>query len=965
MHGLENSEAEHEPNEFESEFVFEPPPSLMFSQALAASAPRPQEGHDSILDESKLSLLDTACTSCLHSRRWRQAYERWLPEGIACSRNSQSKNFHFANGQSESQLAVWKVPVYLDNIYGEIFSAELLQGSTPLLLSLPTMRALGMIIDLGAGTVEIKALGTKMVLARTATKHIALDVAYDPSRPLAQPKGSQEDPDIATDDLIVYYLGEGELPVLHEMSFADVSFETFGGKCPDLGRRGIGKGDRLAQLSDRRATELAKTCRRQAAEDQRSWAALRREFSIAEQWCTEGFQNTFVFEPYFSKAPVSDVAMREFSWTCSRPLPQDGFDVLAKKGEGAALRTLSEHRPYLLTVLFGGSLWTTAAGRESGRSQRKIGHQIARLVVRLCHEQHRWGRYYLLEAPPAKFAWVFDHILAQTLKSAGGKFVLGDLCAYGARGRKSQQPVQRRTGWLSNCEVLLNHLGRRCQCKAGVHEPGPEQEMEYPPGLSRAICRGIHAAMVLDYAVGMAHLDGKHAYAGGDPDEDGDLEMEESYDDESPSEEPWEDEWEFIGRDRLLRIHRVPRRRLFLPLSTTAPPLPLDKLQARRRTTMNLQDGTRRELDDSWHHGRIEQKMDFLWTGTTEFFLLVPEPAQEEQQQEPPQEPRDHRDPLPEELANSEYAPSEMEPEVPQPRVESLPFDPQVSAVPVDSEPEQAEEEQQEPQQEPRDHRVLRRGRRQRQLQRGFWQECEEESVLDLLEATTEHLRESGAGTWFRLGTDSDLGRAWVALEAGRADVVLILCSLTARRMKQPQPHAGPLDAPLRKSFLLLNGREVLVTDWEDWNSMAPSAQVRPLVAQGRRLYVAIYGKEVGDGGQIIEAGPGDRQQAAELSRRRKWDALPRELKLAVRRVHVNLGHAPQAAMLRALRISRASETAIKACRLFRCPDCPRLSEPKLPRPSKLPLGLHVDLAECVRPGHLVPGMQPAGKDPC
>ena len=119
---------------------------------------------------------------------------------------------------------------------------------------------------------------------------------------------------------------------------------------------------------------------------------------------------------------------------------------------------------------------------------------------------------------------------------------------------------------------------------------------------------------------------------------------------------------------------------------------------------------------------------------------------------------------------------------------------------------------------------------------------------------------------------------------------------------------------PLRKSFLLLNGNEVLTTDWEDWNSMAPSAQVRPLVAQGRLLYVVLCGKEIGDGGQLL--------------------ALPRELKLVIRRVHVNLGHARPVGMLRALRISRASETAIKACRLFRCPDYPRLGEPKLPRPS-------------------------------
>ena len=50
-----------------------------------------------------------------------------------------------------------------------------------------------------------------------------------------------------------------------------------------------------------------------------------------------------------------------------------------------------------------------------------------------------------------------------------------------------------------------------------------------------------------------------------------------------------------------------------------------------------------------------------------------------------------------------------------------------------------------------------------------------------------------------------------------------------------------------------------------------------------------------------------------------------------------NLGHARLPDMLRALRISKASEVALKACRLFRCSSCPRLLEPKIPRPSRLP----------------------------
>lgn len=54
--------------------------------------------------------------------------------------------------------------------------------------------------------------------------------------------------------------------------------------------------------------------------------------------------------------------------------------------------------------------------------------------------------------------------------------------------------------------------------------------------------------------------------------------------------------------------------------------------------------------------------------------------------------------------------------------------------------------------------------------------------------------------------------------------------------------------------------------------------------------------------------------------------------------MRVNLGHARLPDMLRALRISRASEAAIRACKLFRRAECPRLMEPKIPRPSKLPV---------------------------
>ena len=188
---------------------------------------------------------------------------------------------------------------------------------------------------------------------------------------------------------------------------------------------------------------------------------------------------------------------------------------------------------------------------------------------------------------------------------------------------------------------------------------------------------------------------------------------------------------------------------------------------------------------------------------------------------------------------------------------------------------------------------------------------------------------------------DTDLGKAWVSLEGGSADVSLILCSTVARRLKKPQPHAGPHDVRLRRSYLLLDDGTVLATDWESWGTMSPASQVRPLVAPQRRLYLVLFGKEIGEEDAGEEP---DQLQQREEARERKWQALPRELKLAIKRVHENLGHASQPALLRALRIARASEVAIKAARLFRCPECPRLREPRHPRPSKLPIANEFDI---------------------
>ena len=190
------------------------------------------------------------------------------------------------------------------------------------------------------------------------------------------------------------------------------------------------------------------------------------------------------------------------------------------------------------------------------------------------------------------------------------------------------------------------------------------------------------------------------------------------------------------------------------------------------------------------------------------------------------------------------------------------------------------------------------RGHRVRQLQRGFWIETESEALATLLQATLDYVRQEGSEQWNKIDPSGELGQGWVAQESASAEVKLILCSSTARRMKKPQPHFGPHEVPLRKSFLLLGDDQVLTTEWEHWANQSPSSQVRPLVAANRRLYLVLYGTELGEAKDEEEAA--DRFLVKEESRERQWQALPRELKLAVRRIHVNLGHAPTASMLRA-----------------------------------------------------------------
>ena len=861
------------------------------------------------VDESRLCLLDTACTSCMHSKKWREEYQKTLPNGIECAMTPSKKVFHFANGQStEDRLSVWRIPIFLDGFKGEVYSAEVPNGSTPLLMSISAMTALDMVIFLKAHQVEVRQLNLTMPLLRTRTKHLGLDIAFNPD------VGERTSSDVRQDrprvqseqeDLLVYYVDEARLALLHQQFLGGVKELQFSNMAderrPSLAERGVKAEDKRGTVSQRRSTELQAACRRIQVEDKRTWVALKRDYMVAEQVATDGFQNTVLFEPFAGSFGTTRVASGEFGWTCSQPLDLlDGYDLLSKAGQRLMWNVIQQHKPFLVLIAFDCRIWSLLTNCNPGTDWETLrdglGRRTLLLIIKICKWQDQHGRYYLLENPAGSYAWVFDDLLAKLLEVAHGKYVIGDQCCYGKVDAETKKPVRKATGWLGNSEHVLNRVGRRCKCPWGTHQSvvgsnssglRSKQAAAYPRDLCRAICRGILDTMIFDYGWKFQHYD--HAFPVFDDELD---EVSDGYTPSVLEDDDDGDQW-FVDDDgTLVRSHMIPRQRLFVPLQTDGTlPVRFEAIQKIRTTIMQAQDGTQRNHVDDWTQRRDEDT-GLFWTGQTRFVL-------------------DHA------AGPSVDVPEEMDVDD---GVEEQPL----SLVKQVKKPKAAPD------------RTLRRRRdRTRQLQRGFWREEREEEPMMLLKTALELVEAEGGGDWHRLDEQSPLFQEWKSSESASAEVVMVLMSRTARRLKKPQPFLGALEVPLRKSFILLKD-SFLSTDWEQWTQMAPAAQIRPLIAKDRLLYVAVFGKELG--AEIQGDEEDDRWRRLEEDRNRKWQALPRELKLAVKRIHVNLGHAGTAAMLRALRISKASEAALRAVRLFRCPDCPRIQNPKEPRPSKLPI---------------------------
>ena len=117
--------------------------------------------------------------------------------------------------------------------------------------------------------------------------------------------------------------------------------------------------DTRGELTNRRTLELSATASRIAAQEKRTWAVLKKEYTLAERMAAICFKKTMIFEPLGCSFIDIRVTSGVFGWTNSQPLDKvDGYDLMTQEGENMLFKTLDEQYPYLTFIAFDCRIWS-------------------------------------------------------------------------------------------------------------------------------------------------------------------------------------------------------------------------------------------------------------------------------------------------------------------------------------------------------------------------------------------------------------------------------------------------------------------------------------------------------------------------------------------------------------------------------------------------------------------------------
>ena len=178
-----------------------------------------------------------------------------------------------------------------------------------------------------------------------------------------------------------------------------------------------------------------------------------------------------------------------------------GWDFRQQEHRELAEKYVEELKPLLLIgspmcTMF--SRLQTLSGWSDKKEERWVdAKEHIKFVIKLYEKQMAGGRLFLHEHPASATSWKLDEV-QKVMKIVGVKVVEADQCMYGlkTRGEKGQGEVaaKKTTKFMTNSSGLAEELTKKCD-KGHAHQQLMDGRANvaarYPPGLCRAICRGI------------------------------------------------------------------------------------------------------------------------------------------------------------------------------------------------------------------------------------------------------------------------------------------------------------------------------------------------------------------------------------------------------------------------------------------------------------------------------------------
>ena len=492
-----------------------PTARLRGSGSTAHMAYEEQEHLAPPLDEfDARALLDTGCNNTCHGADWMRRFIEVC--GYEPPLEPTSGSFKGLGGQVEV-LGIRHLPVTmkaLDGtiIHGVIASTELERSGAPLLISSPAQKRLGLVLDMGEGTVYSKLMD-KEIEIETVNGMPAIRLwpgALGPHNVAMTSQGGDEamrtsdyfeTMDEHTEELIGEY--EDDQPSTED-EVEDMSLRHL----PLSGRdvKVLTKGQRKHlqyQLED-----LEK-------EDAAMWGALTDTPKRAPRLLPRGCRS-FLMEVFAGAATLTYLAA-QMNLPVSAPVDIEydtRYDLLDPRARQRLSQVIEDDDPYLLSFAPVCTAWSNwqymnmhryADGEERVMAERKKWYPVLKWMAGEVRKRLQKGREVLVENPWGSQLW---HVkcISELIQSGCNNQMTGeeleliylDQCAYGLHNPQTGQWHRKPTGLMVSSKEMKKRLQRCCD---GTHWHEPleggqtRKAQQWPEPLCREMLKGAIAEL--------------------------------------------------------------------------------------------------------------------------------------------------------------------------------------------------------------------------------------------------------------------------------------------------------------------------------------------------------------------------------------------------------------------------------------------------------------------------------------